>query len=248
MKLSHITTSVLALGFLAACGDVQDAANDVKLAAEQGAAEAKQAAEQGLQEAKSAAKEGMDEIKTAVKPSAPGVDISTAPSGIYKAEAGHAYIAFSYDHQGYSKPILRWGEFDGTIDLKADDPESSTVSVTIPVASIDSGVEAFNGHLKGAGFFDVENHPTITFNSTDINQIVTGSGQLTGDLTIKGVTKPITLSVKLNKVGQNFRSGADMFGISATGSLNRGDYGLDKYLPVGEYVNLMIEVEFQKEG
>lgn len=244
MKLTHLTTSILTAGFLIGCAQAENAAEK---ATEAAASKTSEVTQKTSDKIKEAAKSTADAAQT-MKPSAPGVDISTAPSGIYKAEAGHAYIAFSYDHQGYSKPILRWGEFDATIDLKADDPESSTVSVTIPVASIDSGVEAFNGHLKGAGFFDVENHPTITFNSTDINQIVTGSGQLTGDLTIKGVTKPITLSVKLNKVGQNFRSGVDMFGISATGSLNRGDYGLDKYLPVGEYVNLMIEVEFQKEG
>ena len=244
MKLSHLTTSILAAGLLIGCAQAESAAEK---ATETAAAKTSEVAQKTGDKIQEAAK-GTKEAAQSMKPSASGVDISTAPSGTYKAEAGHAYIAFSYDHQGYSKPILRWGEFDGTVVLNADSPENSTVSVTIPVASIDSGVEAFNGHLTGAGFFDAETYPTITFKSTDINQIITGSGQLTGDLTIKGITKPITLTTKLNKVGQNFRSGADMFGISATGSLNRGDYGLDKYLPVGEYVNLMIEVEFQKEG
>lgn len=244
MKLIQLTTSILAAGLLIGCAQAESAAKD---AAETTAAKTSEAAQKAGDTVKDVVKTTSDAAKS-MKPSAPGADISEAPSGTYKAEAGHAYIAFSYDHQGYSKPILRWGEFDGTVELNAEAPEDSSVSVTIPVASIDSGVEAFDGHLKGAGFFDVETYPTITFKSTDINQIITGSGQLTGDLTIKGVTKPITLNVTLNKVGQNFRSGVDMFGISATGSLNRGDYGLDKYLPVGEYVSLMIEVEFQKEG
>ena len=244
MKFSHITTSILAAGLLIGCAQAESAAEK---AADTAAAKTSEAAQKTGDKLKEAAKKTTDAAKS-MKPSAPGADISKAPSGTYKAEAGHAYIAFSYDHQGYSKPILRWGEFDGTVELNAQAPEESTVSVTIPVASIDSGVEAFDGHLKGAGFFDAETYPTITFKSTDVNQIITGSGQLTGDLTIKGVTKPITLNVKLNKVGQNFRSGTDMFGISATGSLKRGDYGLDKYLPVAEYINLMIEVEFQKEG
>jgi len=244
MKLSHLTTSILAVSLMIGCAQAESAAEK---ATEAAAAQASEAAQKTTDKMKDAAKSVKDTAQS-MKPSAPGADISTAPSGIYKAEAGHAYIAFSYDHQGFSKPILRWGAFDGTINLNAEDPESSTVSVTIPVESIDSGVDVFNGHLKSAGFFDVENHPTITFKSTDVNQIVTGSGQLTGDLTIKGITKPVTLNVTLNKVGKNFRSGVDMFGISATGSLKRGDFGLDQYLPVAEYINLMIEVEFQKEG
>ena len=244
MKLSHLTTSILAAGLLIGCAQAESAAEKV---AETATAKTSEVTQKTADKVKDVSKGAADAAQS-MKPSAPGVNISDAPSGTYKAEAGHAYIAFSYDHQGYSKPILRWGEFDGTVVLNAESPEKSSVSVTIPVASIDSGVEAFDGHLKGAGFFDAETYPTITFKSTEINQIITGSGQLTGDLTIKGVTKPITLNVKLNKVGQNFRSGADMFGISATGSLKRGDYGLDKYLPVAEYINLMIEVEFQKEG
>ncbi|MEP3888885.1 MAG: YceI family protein [Hellea sp.] len=244
MKLSHLTTSILAAGFLISCAQAESA---VEKTAQTAAAKTSEAAQKTGDTLKEAAKKTTDAAKS-MKPSAPGADISEAPSGTYKAEAGHAYIAFSYDHQGYSKPILRWGEFDGTVELNSEAPEKSSVSVTIPVASIDSGVDVFNDHLKSAGFFDVETYPTITFKSTEINQIITGSGQLTGDLTIKGVTKPITLNVKLNKVGQNFRSGVDMFGISATGSLKRADYGLDKYLPVAEYINLMIEVEFQKEG
>jgi len=222
MKLSHLTTSILAVSLMIGCAQAESAAEK---ATEAAAAQASEAAQKTTDKMKDAAKNVKDTAQS-MKPSAPGADISTAPSGIYKAEAGHAYIAFSYDHQGFSKPILRWGAFDGTINLNAEDPESSTVSVTIPVESIDSG----------------------TFKSTDVNQIVTGSGQLTGDLTIKGITKPVTLNVTLNKVGKNFRSGVDMFGISATGSLKRGDFGLDQYLPVAEYINLMIEVEFQKEG
>jgi len=244
MKLSHLTTSILAAGLLIGCAQAESAAEKTSEAA---ASKTTEVAQKTSEKMKEAAKGAKDTVQS-MKPSAPGVNIAEAPSGTYKAEAGHAYIAFSYDHQGYSKPILRWGKFDGTVELNAEAPEKSTVSITIPVASIDSGVDVFNEHLTSAGFFDVANHPTITFKSTDINQVVTGSGQLTGDLTIKGITKPITLNAKLNKVGKNFRSGTDMFGISATGSLKRADFGLDKYLPVAEYINLMIEVEFQKEG
>ncbi len=177
---------------------------------------------------------------------AKGADMSTLPAGTYKSEQGHAYVAFQYDHQGFSNPILRWGTTDATVVFDQDNPENSTLTVRLPVADIDSGVPKFDDHLKSEGFFDLANHPDITFVSTNINQIKDGHGTLTGDLTIRGVTKPFTLTGTVNKVGQHFRSGTDMFGISATGNLKRADFGLDQYLPVGADVDIMVEVEFQK--
>ena len=175
-----------------------------------------------------------------------GADLAALPAGTYKSEQGHAYIAFQYDHQGFSKPIIRWGTTDATVTFDADNPENSKLTVRLPVNDIDTGVPVFDDHLRSPGFFDVENHPEITFTSTNISQITDGYGTLTGDLTIKGVTKPFTLTGTVNKVGKHFRSGVDMFGISATGHLKRADYGLDRYLPVGADVDIMVEVEFQK--
>ncbi|MFB9374042.1 YceI family protein [Algimonas porphyrae] len=174
-------------------------------------------------------------------------DFSALPSGTYTDENGHAYIHFSYDHQGYSRPILRWGEFDATVEYDSETPENSTLNVTIPVESIDSMVPAFNDHLKSADFFDVATYPTITFRSTALNINPDGSGTITGDLTMKDVTREITFDGQLNKIGQHLRSGKDMFGISGTGTLMRSDYDLGRFAPnVGDEVTLMIEVEFQK--
>ena len=227
MKLTYFTTSILAFGLMTACSQAENVTHKT--------AEAAKTTEAGKTTATDMANEAL-----------PGANISDAPSGTYLSEAGHAYIAFSYDHQGYSKPILRWGEFEARVELDSETPENSTLSVTIPVSSIDSGVEVFDGHLVSADFFDAENHPNITFTSTGINQTVTGSGTLTGDLTIKGITHPVTLVAKLNKVGNNFRSGKDMFGISARGLVTRADFGLDKYPPVARDIFINVEVEFVK--
>lgn len=242
MKLSHLTTSILAAGLLIGCSQAESAAQK---AADTAAAKTSEAAQKTTEKMKETVK-GAAEAAKSMKPSAPGVDIAAAPSGTYTAESTHAYIAFSYSHQGYSNPILRWGKFDGTLELDSENPENSTLEISIPTASIDSGVPKFDEHLVSADFFDAANHPVITFKSTKMDQIVTGTGRVTGDLTIKGVTKPITLDVKLNKVGKHFRNGKDMFGISATGNLKRSEHGVDKYAPMGDDVQLMIEVEFQK--
>jgi len=175
-----------------------------------------------------------------------GVDISAAPSGTYKSEPGHSHLAFTYSHHGYSKQIMHWDEMEAKLDLDSANPENSFLMVTIPVSSIDSGLEAFDKHLLSADFFDVDNHPAITFKSTSMEQGVTGTGRVTGDLTIMGVTKPLTLDVTLNKIGKKFRTGEDLFGVSARGSVTRADFGLDKYGPTANVVDLMIEVEFEK--
>jgi len=246
MKLSHLTTSILAAGLLLGCGQAQQAVDK--------AATAKATTSEAMTKTAGAAKDTMTKAKDTTaaamkaKPSRPGVNIADAPSGLYKSEQGHAYIAFTYVHQGYSKPILRWGKMDASLNLDSENPENSTLTVEIPVSSIDSGVDAFDDHLVSADFFDADNHPVITFKSTAMEQIVTGTGRVTGDLTIKGTTKPVTLDVKLNKIGKNFRSGVDMFGISATGRVQRSDFGVDKYGPMANDVDLMIEVEFQKAG
>jgi len=174
-----------------------------------------------------------------------GADLSALPSGTYKSEQGHAYVAFQYWHQDYSKPIIRWGTTDATIVFNADDPESSTLEVILPVADIDTGVEAWDKHIKSPDFFDVEAYPEVKFVATDIQQLAQGAGTVTGMLTIKDVTKPFTLTGKINKVGQHFRNGKDMFGVSATGQLKRSEFGVDTYAPMADDIEIMVEVEFQ---
>jgi len=247
MKYSYITASVLALALMAGCSQVENTTQAAKSAATEAASTASEAANSAASSVKKNA--GKIVATASAKPSPPGADIGEAPSGVYKSESGHAYIAFTYLHQGFSRPVLRWGEFDATVNLDAQNPTESTLSVTIPAASIDSGVAKFDEHLVSADFFDVANHPTITFTSTSLQEVQRGRGHLVGNLTMKGITKPVTLDVKLNKVGENFRSKAPMFGISATGRINRSDWDLGKYAPsVGNDVDLTIEVEFIKEG
>lgn len=169
--------------------------------------------------------------------------LTALPAGEYVVEKTHAYVTFSYSHGGLSNPILSFRSFDATATVEPDDLAASTLRVTIDPASIDSAVPRFDEHLKSADMFDVAAHPEITFVSTDLD--VTGdSGTLTGDLTMKGITKPVTLDVVLNGAGEN-RDGVPAFGISATGQLDRSEWDLGYAAPfVGTDVDLRIEAEF----
>lgn len=180
--------------------------------------------------------------------SSPGADIAQALSGVYLSQDAHAYITFQYLHQGFSRPILRWNDFKAVIELDADNPAESTLAVTIDAESIDSGVDKFDDHLLSADFFDADTYPEITFVSQKLTQDSTGSGTLIGDLSMKGITKPVTLDVTLNKVGESFPDKVPMIGISATGTLKRSDWDLGLYTPnVGDEVSLNIQVEFAKQ-
>ena len=246
MKLSHLTTSLLAITLIAGCAQAEQASDVVKDTASQ-------ATLKGADIVKTAAndtvKAGANATKQAAKKAArSGVSVSGAVPGIYKSEATHAYITFQYLHQGYARPTLRWNNFDATVNLDPSNSTASTLNVTIDASSIDSGVEKFDEHLVSADFFDVANHPTITFDSTSLIQASTGRGTVVGDLTMKGITKPVELFVTLNKVGENFRTKKPMIGISAKTKIKRSEWDLGKYTPlVGDDVDISIEVEFIKE-
>lgn len=174
--------------------------------------------------------------------------LSALPAGDYVLEKTHAYVTFSYSHGGFSNPILSFQDFDATATVRPDAPEESMLAVTIDPASIDSAVERFDEHLKSPDMFDVAQYPEITFVSTGLAMDSPDSGTLTGDLTMKGITKPVTLDVVLNGAGEN-RDGDPAFGISATGQLDRSEWDLGYAAPfVGTDVDLRIEAEFQMEG
>ena len=174
--------------------------------------------------------------------------LTQLPAGDYVMDKTHGYVTFSYSHLGFSNPILSFNDIDATVDLVPSDLDASSLSVTIDPASIDSAVPKFDEHLVGSDYFDVETHDEITFTSTDITIEDDASGTLTGDLTIKGITKPVTLDVTLNKAGLHPLNGKPTFGISATGTVDRTAFDLGAYAPaVGAEVSLRIEAEFSKQ-
>lgn len=179
-------------------------------------------------------------------PAAAGdVELSAAPSGSYRTDPRHAYIVFSYDHMGMSHPHLRWRKWSGELDWDAEDPDASSVYVTINAASVDSGVDEFDGHLRGERFFDVANHPEITFESTSIERTGPSTGKISGDLTIRGVTAPVVLDAVINGAKGDAQDGVYKLGFSATATVKRSMFGITAYLPlVSDEVEISIESEF----
>ena len=169
------------------------------------------------------------------------------PSGTYELENTHGYITFSYSHLGFSTPHVGFNAFDVSLDADSEDPTQSKVNVTIDAASIDSRVDEFDEHLNGPDYFDTSTHPKITFSSTKIVATGENTFDLTGDLTVKGVTKPVTLAATINKADKHPMRGVPTIGLSATGTLSRSEFGLGKFAPaVGDEVTLFVTVELIK--
>lgn len=176
---------------------------------------------------------------------AEAVDLSAAASGVYTTDAKHRHLIFNYGHQGYSVSYVRWRDWTGELNWNAEKPEESSIAVKINATEPDSGVDEFDDHLRGENFFDVANHPEITFNGTSLERTGDNTGRMTGDLTIKGVTKPVTLDVTINKAAFEERANAYKLGFSAKGEIIRSEFGLDYAVPfVDDKVNLIIEAEF----
>lgn len=181
-------------------------------------------------------------VAMAIQPASAQTD---AKSGTYTTDDGHRYITFSYSHGGFSNPWLRWRDWTGTLDWNAEDPAASSVNVVINAESIDTGVDVFDGHLKDDRFFDVANHPEITFVSTSVEKTGDNTGEITGDLTIKGITKPVTLDVVFNKGEYDQRNSRYKLGFSGKTTVKRSDYGVDLFAPVvSDEVDIIIETEF----
>lgn len=142
----------------------------------------------------------------------------------WKLDPSHSAVEFSAKHMMFTTVKGRFGEFEGTIDVNGDAPEAASVNVTMKAASIDTRSEQRDGHLRSADFLDVENYPNVTFKSTTI----TGTADrftMAGELTIRGVTKPVSLDVTYEGKGID-PWGGERLGFSADGKIDRREFGL----------------------
>ncbi len=169
---------------------------------------------------------------------------SMAKPVAYTIDPGHTATVFSWSHFGFSTPSANFSDIQGTITVDNEKPANSSVNVTIPVSSINTNVKALDEHIQKAEFFDVEKYPNITFKSTKVQALGKNKYKITGNLTIKGVTKPVVLDAVLNKQAVHPMTKLQTIGFNATTSFNRSAFNVGAYVPnVGDKITVNITTE-----
>jgi polyisoprenoid-binding protein YceI len=167
--------------------------------------------------------------------------VRAAPA-TYTFEPNHTFVRFSYNHMGFSTQEQRFNKVTGTITY---DPvgKSASVNVVIDAKSIDTGSDLFQGHIQGADYLDTMQYPTATFHSTAVKFEGDQPVSIQGELTLKGVTKPVTLMITHFKHGMNMMK-KDAIGANATATVKRSDFNMGKNAPmVGDEVTITISLE-----
>lgn len=147
------------------------------------------------------------------------------PTGTWAVDPAHSKFGFSVKHMGIATVRGEFTDFDGVLKL-GDDISTAEVSGRVDVASVDTSEEKRDGHLRSPDFFDTEAHPEMTFVSTSIEAVDDETFRITGDLTLRGVTKEIVLHADVQGTDVD-PSGNDRAGLEITGQLSRGDFGME---------------------
>jgi polyisoprenoid-binding protein YceI len=173
--------------------------------------------------------------------------MAAAAPETYIVDGTHTAPRFSYDHLGFSTQLSRFTKTTGKVvfDKQA---KSGSVDIVIDMKSVDSGVAVFNEHLQGADFLDTARFPTATFKSTKVTFIGDKPSAVEGNLTIKGVTKPVTLALSSFQAIPHPMLKKDAIGANASTVIKRSEFGAGKYAPtVGDDVRIDIAIEAIKE-
>lgn len=187
------------------------------------------------------------------------VSTSTAPAAtgtqtVWTIDPAHSLVEFGVKHMMFTTVKGRFTGFVGRIVTEGDDPSSGAVEIEIDAATVDTRDEKRDVHLRSNEFFGTERFPTLSFRSTRVEPGADGAFRVTGDLTIRGVTKPVTLDASFNGSGTN-PWGQEVAGYSAETEINRKDFGLEWNATlegggvlVGEKVKITLEVEAAKQA
>ncbi|MFS0771558.1 YceI family protein [Sphingomonas sp. 1P08PE] len=179
-------------------------------------------------------------------PGLPGTaDRSQVKAGTYQVDPNHTQVTWTVNHMGFSMLSGQFGAGSGSITVDPAKPVATKVEVTFPVDQLSATSAQFANHLKSKDFFDVASNPTARFVSTGVTPMG-DHWMLNGNLTIKGVTKPVQLTARFVGAGANPMSKKTNFGFLATGSIKRSDFGLGMAVPVvSDKVDLTINAAFQ---
>ena len=162
----------------------------------------------------------------------------------YKIDPTHTIVLAQWNHFGFSNPSASFGNVEGTLVYDAADVARSSVEVTLPLSGLEGFSAKFNEHLRSADFFDAAKFPKATFKSTKVEAAGEGKLKVTGDLTVKDITRPVVLDVTLNKAADHPMTKAPTIGFDATTTLSRSEFGVGNYAPaVSDEVELRITTE-----
>jgi polyisoprenoid-binding protein YceI len=169
------------------------------------------------------------------------------PAGRYVLDEHHWSVTFDIDHFKYSRFTMRFDRATAQLDWREGGLDKSSVEVAIDAASVDTNVPLLDKMVKGPDMFDVERNPQIRFVSTRFERTGDARGKLTGNLTIRGATQPVTLDVTFNGFGRDPLTKQNTLGFSAEGSFSRSKFGLTTWYPaVGDDVHVRIQAEFDQ--
>ncbi len=168
--------------------------------------------------------------------------------GAFRLDPTHAAVIFRINHLGYADYVGRFEVLDATLDFDPERPEASSLTSTIEIASLDIANEDFAATLTGPDWFDAKAHPQAVFRSTAIEVTGENTGRVTGDLTLKGTTAPVTFDVNFNGGGDDRLRGAYVVGFSAKGEFDRTVFGVDRFSGlITDMVMIEIEAEFLRQ-
>jgi polyisoprenoid-binding protein YceI len=176
--------------------------------------------------------------------------LGTAPANSAEARNWHinpsrTSVGFVVDGVGWPRTKGQFHDFDGRISINFDNPAASHVSFKVAAKSVDVGSPSFNDYLRTDAFFDVGQFPTISFNSTKVEKVDDSHAKVTGDITIRGITRPLTIDVALDKPAD---SGASRIGFRATGVLKRLAFNMSAGFPaISNDVDLIVTTEAQAQ-
>ena len=180
---------------------------------------------------------------------APGrPDSARVTAGTYATDPTHTLVGWRVNHFGFNDYFGQFGNITGTMTLDPANPSAATLDISIPISGLASASSALNEHMQRADFFDMANHPTARFVSRRVT--VTGSNAaIEGNLTIRGVTRPITLAARFVGAGNNPFNSKATVGFHATATVKRSEFGMGYGIPlVADDVALDISVAFERQS
>jgi len=167
----------------------------------------------------------------------------TNHTATYALDPMHTSVGWQINHFGFSNPSGKFAMVQGTLILNDFVPANSSVNATIAMANLVTGISKLDEHLRSKDFFDAEHFPTAAFVSNKVETTSTNTAKVYGTLTLRGISRPVVLDVKLNKIGENMMK-KKTAGFSATTTIRRSDFGMNAFLPMlGDEVKLTIESE-----